>query len=328
MNLIQKMVVWVLNVSSIFFVVFVTWILIGPMLQVSTAADDYHSKQAKKQVGIAGELDLDKSKPLHLIIALRTGCPYCQKSIPFDRMLTALGEKAKRFDVNAVYNEPLNIAKAYLRFDHLYFDHIQMTDFQTLGVLGTPTILLVDNSGDIKKEWIGLLNRLQEDDVLASLGVDPSLVRSEYQEKSSIRLVPTLDIPFVNGAEALREAHDSNVVVLDTRPRQDFAKGHLAAAVSMPFDEAQVRAQHELSKSTKILLFCQYHKACENKFAEKGVETICTADVIILNELGYSKVSLIAASLQQMRHAGAAIVSDSKVQGSITQNSGSLVVQR
>ena len=56
--------------------------------------------------------------------------------------------------------------------------------------------------------------------------------------------------------ELLERARSGGVVVLDTRPAEEYAAGHIAGAISVPFDQVEARLR-ELPKSQVYVAYCR-----------------------------------------------------------------------
>ena len=74
------------------------------------------------------------------------------------------------------------------------------------------------------------------------------LVRDHFGDRSSAEAV-SVD-------ELLRRARSRNVVILDTRPPNEYASGHIAGAISMPIDDLQRRLR-ELPKDKEYVAYCR-----------------------------------------------------------------------
>lgn len=75
-------------------------------------------------------------------------------------------------------------AQQYLKDAKINISEIKQAQLHSLGIKGTPTLLLVDNYGTIKKAWVGKLSRDKEQEVLNLLGAN-----------SDVRLTATLPEP-------------------------------------------------------------------------------------------------------------------------------------
>lgn len=56
--------------------------------------------------------------------------------------------------------------------------------------------------------------------------------------------------------ELLKRARSRDVVILDTRPANEYASGHIAGALSMPIDDLQRRLR-ELPKDKEYVAYCR-----------------------------------------------------------------------
>lgn len=74
------------------------------------------------------------------------------------------------------------------------------------------------------------------------------LVRDHFGNRSDAEAVPM--------AELLKRARSRGVVILDTRPANEYASGHIAGAVSMPVDDLQ-RQLRQLSKDKEYVAYCR-----------------------------------------------------------------------
>jgi hypothetical protein len=100
-----------------------------------------------------------------LVLALSTTCHFCKDSLPFYRDLTAKAQG--HLNVIAVLPQPEAEATKYLHDAEVSTNQVVSTQLGTIGVLGTPTLLLVDNKGNVHKTWEGLLDQKGQEDVLA-----------------------------------------------------------------------------------------------------------------------------------------------------------------
>jgi DNA-binding transcriptional ArsR family regulator len=74
------------------------------------------------------------------------------------------------------------------------------------------------------------------------------LVRDQFGERSAAELVPM--------EELIKRARSKDVVILDTRPTNEYAAGHIAGAISVPVDDLQRRLR-ELPKSKEFVAYCR-----------------------------------------------------------------------
>jgi hypothetical protein len=107
------------------------------------------------------------SYPKTLVIAIRRGCPYCDASLPFYRQL---GEQERsnilRAHLLLVMPNDASSGSGLLRKNDVEVQSIFGQTLDALQVPGTPTVLLLDSSGRIEREWIGQLTPREEKQVM------------------------------------------------------------------------------------------------------------------------------------------------------------------
>lgn len=98
-----------------------------------------------------------------LVLGLSTTCHFCTESMPFYKQLIDGHANVKTI---AVFSQPLEDAKKYLQLHGVSVTDVRSANFETLGIDGTPTILLVDREGKVIKSWRGKLDAVTETEVL------------------------------------------------------------------------------------------------------------------------------------------------------------------
>jgi hypothetical protein len=102
-----------------------------------------------------------------LVLAISTVCHFCKESEPFYRRLQA--EAGKGVTIVAALPQPVGEAKQYLAAAGVQVDDVRQVTLSTLGVRGTPTILITNNTGHVINVWIGRLQPAEEEQVLSIL---------------------------------------------------------------------------------------------------------------------------------------------------------------
>jgi len=102
-----------------------------------------------------------------LILALQTDCSYCEASLPFYRQLAAA---AARDDCGtgllAVFPEEDQDVADFVDGNDLRVPTLAGVSLSSLGVAGTPTLMLVDAAGTVRGVWVGSLQSDDERKVL------------------------------------------------------------------------------------------------------------------------------------------------------------------
>jgi hypothetical protein len=101
-----------------------------------------------------------------LVLAVSTTCHFCKDSVPFYQKLGAVEKDVKMV---AVLPQPVAEAQKYFSDSGVHVDDVRQVPLNTLGVRGTPTLLLVNDVGVVTDVWVGRLLPDQEAQVLTAL---------------------------------------------------------------------------------------------------------------------------------------------------------------
>ena len=103
-----------------------------------------------------------------LILAISSTCQFCTSSAPFYERLVQ-----SRADTRLVAIVPQSVEEGqkYLKRLQVQVDEVKQVELSSIGVQGTPTLLLIDSAGVIKKSWIGQLSPSQEIEVLNAVSM-------------------------------------------------------------------------------------------------------------------------------------------------------------
>jgi peroxiredoxin len=102
-----------------------------------------------------------------LVLAISTRCHFCTESAPFFRRIAK--ERASGVKLLAVLPQPVEEARQYLEGEGVHVDDVRQASSQSIGVSGTPTLLLVDARGTVSDVWRGKLHPNDEEKVIAAL---------------------------------------------------------------------------------------------------------------------------------------------------------------
>jgi thiol-disulfide isomerase/thioredoxin len=102
-----------------------------------------------------------------LVLALSTQCHFCTESAPFFQRIAK--EASKDVKLVAVLPQPVGDSQKYLEAEGVQVDDVRQAQASSIGVTGTPTLLLVDDTGKVQDAWQGKLQPDQETAVLAVL---------------------------------------------------------------------------------------------------------------------------------------------------------------
>ena len=101
-----------------------------------------------------------------LLLVLSTSCHFCTESGPFYKRLMEARSDKKKVRVVAVFPQTPEEGRQYLAKFGVVADEIRTATPMSLGVRGTPTLILTDSKGAAVSTWIGKLPVTKEDEVL------------------------------------------------------------------------------------------------------------------------------------------------------------------
>lgn len=104
-----------------------------------------------------------------LLVVLQKGCHFCAESAPFYQGLTREMESSKSTKLIAVLPQEVNESQQYLAALKVPISEVKKINPNFLGVSGTPTLILVNNAGEVIDSWTGKLTPAKEIEVLDKL---------------------------------------------------------------------------------------------------------------------------------------------------------------
>jgi hypothetical protein len=104
-----------------------------------------------------------------LLVVLQKGCHFCSESAPFYQRLIRETAKHGNIHLVAVLPQVTDDSRRYLDELGVAIADIKQAELDTVGVSGTPTLILVNNQGIVINSWVGKLNADNEADVLRRL---------------------------------------------------------------------------------------------------------------------------------------------------------------
>lgn len=105
-----------------------------------------------------------------LLIAVRKGCVYCERSYPLYRRLENLerDNQLKAHLLMVMPDDAVN-GSALLSSQQIASESITNVPLNDIKVAGTPTLLLVDANGRLLQSWVGELDASKADALVAQL---------------------------------------------------------------------------------------------------------------------------------------------------------------
>lgn len=145
-----------------------------------------------------------------------------------------------------------------------------------------------------RKEGLYVYYRLAGDEVVALLSAVSRvgeayladverILRLYFAQKDALEAVPA--------KELLERARKGLVTVLDVRPPEEYAAGHVPGAINIPIDELKKRLK-ELPKSREVIAYC------------RGPYCLMSYDAVALLRSKGMKARRLEAGLPEWRQAG------------------------
>jgi thiol-disulfide isomerase/thioredoxin len=101
-----------------------------------------------------------------MLIGLSTECHFCTESAPFYMRLSRDHANARLI---AVFPQSVQESGEYLKKLGVTVDQVKQVSLGSIGIAGTPTLILVDHEGIVTNIWAGKLTPDQEKEVLTKL---------------------------------------------------------------------------------------------------------------------------------------------------------------
>ena len=103
-----------------------------------------------------------------LLIVISTDCNYCSDSAAFYREIINKRQN-ENLKVIAVLPQDAKRGREYLKDLALAVDEVKQVTLKSIQISATPSLVLVDSTGEIKDVWVGKLPRDKESEVLSKI---------------------------------------------------------------------------------------------------------------------------------------------------------------
>jgi thioredoxin-related protein len=107
-----------------------------------------------------------------LILVLQKGCRFCKESAPFYQRLVRETAGYSNLQLVAALPNTVNDSKQYLSDLGISLNEVRQVSLSSLGVEGTPSLILVDRAGKVAASWVGQLPPDKEAEVLKHFQVN------------------------------------------------------------------------------------------------------------------------------------------------------------
>ena len=166
MNNLSKKSESLIGIFIILFSVFISGFLIYKYVLLPSASSKSIDTSVKTEVQLGNINWAEQSRTL--VMALQTSCHFCTDSAPFYKRLV---EKIKGKNIKLIAVFPTDVKEARAHMDKLGLADIEVKQIEpnAFQVDGTPTLILLDQKGEVINHWIGKLPPEKEAEVVNEL---------------------------------------------------------------------------------------------------------------------------------------------------------------
>jgi thioredoxin-related protein len=159
------------NIAIIVVAILLGGVLVTRYLLTSDQAFDDRNSVSRIAAGTKvslPEIDWAKNNQT-LLLVLSKGCHFCSESAPFYQRLVRDLEGRDSVRLVAVLPQDVSEGRKYLDELGVSVNEIKQSNLESLGVSGTPTLIMVNNEGVVTDSWVGKLPSDKESEVLGRL---------------------------------------------------------------------------------------------------------------------------------------------------------------
>ena len=154
--------------------VLIAAVLIGAAVVKNYILDRHDTQPARSDEIVVGSKlklpDVDwRANHQTLLLVLSRDCHYCSESAPFYQRLEKETARGSGTRLIAVLPQDVEQARSYLAQLGLSVKDVRRASPNSLGVRGTPMIIVANDLGIVSHAWTGKLSPEEESDVLSKL---------------------------------------------------------------------------------------------------------------------------------------------------------------
>ena len=132
----------------------------------STLAPTQQSNLVGKSLSLPG-MDWNAA-PLNIVLQISATCHFCSESMPFyQRLAAACNRQGGKAKLVVSSQDAVRTMQDHLGQQHVVVDNVLQSRMDALGIIATPTILVVDSRGVVKRVFVGKLDESREREMLS-----------------------------------------------------------------------------------------------------------------------------------------------------------------
>jgi len=166
MSALHKRIELISNVAIVLVAIMIGTLVIQKLIRPAPSTPPRPTIAVGSKVELAG-VDWSKNHKT-VVLALQKGCHFCTESAPFYQQLVQAAS-SKGVKIVAVLPQSVQEAQDYLSSIAVPVFDVRQSSLNPLKVSGTPTLILVDDKGQVAASWAGKLPTAKEAEVLAAL---------------------------------------------------------------------------------------------------------------------------------------------------------------
>jgi len=109
-----------------------------------------------------------QAAPITVVLHLSSTCHFCNESMPFYQRLAATHQQqGSRTALIVSSQDPVAVMEDHLAKEQVAVDKVLHARLDSIGVAGTPTVLIVDAQGVVRRAFRGKLDASREKELLS-----------------------------------------------------------------------------------------------------------------------------------------------------------------
>ena len=161
------------NIAIVIVALTLTTVVVKRYLWSSTPTN----RQNPSQIKVGDKLTVNnvdwRSSDNNLVLILQKGCRFCDESAGFYQRLAKGLQNRSDVRILAVLPQGESESREYLSKLGVSVGNVVQAPPRSFGIGGTPTVMLVNQAGEIEGIWMGKLSDVQETQITERLRIAP-----------------------------------------------------------------------------------------------------------------------------------------------------------
>ena len=163
----QKKIELVANIAIVIVALLISIFFVKQYRSINAAGAPVKAVASGTKISLP-DVDWAKNQQTMLVV-LAQGCHFCSESAPFYQKLLQQTQKRGQTKMMAVFPQGSSGGQKYMQDMGVPVEEVKFASLDSIGVTGTPTLLLVNSEGVVTDIWVGQLAPDKEQEVLSRL---------------------------------------------------------------------------------------------------------------------------------------------------------------